>query len=110
MVGGKKIKSENIEIAILIFKLLHCAGAGVCTRLCAGVESTDKQTDRHTHTDRHTESFFIVVVTRASVATSRHRHALHVYPVALGGARACSSSRQRGRAIRAVALFSVTNC
>ena len=41
------------------------------------------QTDRQT--DRQTERFFIVVVKRASVAASRHRHAVHVYPVALGG-------------------------
>ena len=51
--GGDKIKSKNIEIAILIFKLLHRA---------RGVESTDAQTDRHT--DRQTESFFMVVVNK----------------------------------------------
>ena len=79
--GDNKIKSENIEIAICNFNLLHRAGAGVCARVCAGVESPDRQT--HTHTDR--QNFFMVVVTRASVAASRHRHPLHVYPVALGG-------------------------
>ena len=44
---------------------------------------TDRQT--HRHTDRQTESFFMVVVTRASVAASRHRHAPDVYFGALGG-------------------------
>ena len=78
-VGDNKIKSENIEIAILIFKLLHRAGADFCAR------RKYAQTDRHTHTHTQTEIFFIVVVTRASVAASRHRHALHVYFGSLGG-------------------------
>ena len=76
-VGGNKIKTENIEIAILIFNLLHQASGRRKYR------RTDRQT--HRHTDTQTESFFMVVVTRASVAASRHRHALHVYFGALGG-------------------------
>ena len=48
-------------------------------------KSGQKHTHTDTQTDRQTESFFIVVVTRASVAASRHRHALHVYLGALGG-------------------------
>ena len=32
MVGGNKIKSENIEIAILIVNLLHRARADLCAR------------------------------------------------------------------------------
>ena len=43
---------------------------------------TDRQTDTHTDIQK---VFFIVVVTRASVAASRHRHALYVYFGALGG-------------------------
>ena len=78
-VGDIKIKSENIEIAFLIFNLLHRARV----RGSRKYRQTDRHTDRHT--DRQTESFFIVVVTRASVAASRHRHALHVYFGALGG-------------------------
>ena len=38
---------------------------------------TDRQTDRQ-------KVFFIVVVTRASVAASRHRHGVHVYFGAVG--------------------------
>ena len=64
--------------------MLDRARAGVRARLCAGVESPVKQTHRHTDTQTH-RKFFIVVVTRASVAASRHRHAVHAYPVALGG-------------------------
>ena len=66
MVGGNKIKSENIEIAILIFKLLHRAGADFCAR--RKYAQTDRQTHTHTQTDR---KFFMVVVTRGSVAASR---------------------------------------
>ena len=49
-VGGKKIKSENIEIAILIFNLLHQA------RGRRKYRRTDRQTDRQTH--RHTDRKF----------------------------------------------------
>ena len=47
--GGDKIKIENIEIAIFIFKLLHRA---------RGVESTDKQTDRQTDTQTDRKFFY----------------------------------------------------
>ena len=43
-VGGDKIKIENIEIAILIYWIVAPGAHG---RLCAGVESPDKQTDRN---------------------------------------------------------------
>ena len=62
-VGDNKIKSENIEIAILFFNLLHQA------RGSRKYRRTDRQT--HRQTDTQTESFFIVVVTRGSVAASR---------------------------------------
>ena len=50
MVGGNTIKSENIEIAILIFNLLHRARV----RGSRKYRQTDKQTDTQTHrqTDR----------------------------------------------------------
>ena len=43
-----------------------------------------KSGQKDTQTDIQ-KVFFMVVVTRASVAASRHRHALHMYFGALGG-------------------------
>ena len=53
MVGGEKIKTENIEIAILIFNLLHRAGADFCARRKYG------QTDRHTDTQTDRQKVFL---------------------------------------------------